>query len=71
MTFQDEFREAAEEYARRLDEKAETERLAALILEARRADNAGAFAQAIESGFTTHHDDKQEWQCSRQARSAP
>jgi hypothetical protein len=51
MTLRHEFQAASEEYARTLDEWAEAERLAALRLEARRAGNAQAFADALASTF--------------------
>ncbi|MGN7247100.1 hypothetical protein ACTHQ1_05115 [Janibacter anophelis] len=46
------FQAAGEEYARRLDETRERDRLAALALEARRESNAQAFADAVAPTFT-------------------
>ena len=52
MSIQDDFQSAGIEYARRLDEQHERERLAALAVEARRASNAQAFAEAIQAATT-------------------
>jgi hypothetical protein len=63
MTLRSDFQAAGEEYAHRLDERAEAERLAALQLEARRTGNAAAFAEAVAATFaeldeshTTHEE---------------
>ena len=47
------FQAAGEEYARRLDEARERDRLAALALEARRESNAHAFADSVAPTFET------------------
>lgn len=56
MSIQEEFRTAAAEYARRLDQQREEERLTALRIEARRENNALAFTAAIE-GLEAHDRD--------------
>ncbi|MFW5468907.1 hypothetical protein ACOCJ4_02550 [Knoellia sp. CPCC 206435] len=56
MTLQSDFEEAGRIYAQRLTEQAETERLAALRVGARRENNAAAFAAAI----TEHDTDETE-----------
>ena len=60
MSLRSEFEEAGVEYAARLDQQQEAERLAALKLEARHNDNAAAFATALEQAFTTPSDDTEE-----------
>ncbi len=48
MTLHDDLRRGAEEYTRQLEADAEIQRLAALRLEAQKASNATAFAEAFE-----------------------
>ena len=47
MTLQSEFAEAGRVYAERLADRAEADRLTALLIEARHENNAAAFAAAI------------------------
>ncbi len=51
MSIKSDFEEAGREYARRLDRQAETDRLEALRLEARKHSNASAFASALQDAF--------------------
>lgn len=57
MSIQSEFQAGAEEYARRLEERRETERLEALRLEARKQGNASAFAEFFEATLTQSDND--------------
>lgn len=51
MSIQQEMEAAAQEYARRLEQQREADRLEALRLEAREHGNASAFAEAVEAAF--------------------
>jgi hypothetical protein len=66
MSLQDEMNRGAQEYARHLEKQRETDRLAALVAEARHHGNASAFAQAFEEALAgrinTEHDDDTETQ---------
>lgn len=56
MSLQDDMNAAAIEYAKHLEKQRETDRLAALTLEARNAGNASAFALAFENALAGHTD---------------
>lgn len=58
MSLQDEMQQAAEEYARRLDQDCEAQRLAALRLEAQKHSNADAFAEFFEAALDQQDTDQ-------------
>lgn len=51
MSIQDDFAAAGQEYARRLEQQQEHDRLEALRLEARQHGNASAFASVMQEAF--------------------